>query len=158
MTGISMSALLRDKKGAGLIEVAAILPVLVLLFAGMIDVSRFVAAGIDVEQAAQRGTDYALALRPNGNNGDYIAEEVANAAGIPVEDVTVDIFLECDGVRQHDYYSACGPGEDQARFVGVTVVGRPEMLFNWPAFAGLFGKSALGSTIAVRGDSLVRIQ
>lgn len=149
---------LRDRRGTGAIELAAALPMLVLLFAGMVDMSRFVAARIDAEQAAQRGTDYALAMRPNPSRASYVQSEVADAAGVPLSDVTVDIYLECDGVRQTDFDSYCAAGQDQARLVSVAVDETVDTIFDWAKLAKLLGSTVFGSDITVRGDSVVRLQ
>lgn len=147
-----------DKRGTGAIELSLILPVLMVLVVGMVDISRMVAARIDAEQAAQRATDFALAIRPNGNNGSYIQTEAAAAAGVPSSDVTVDIFLECNGTRHGSFTGTCTAGQDRARFVSVSIDRDVDYLFDWGALASLFGTQVLGSGATVTGDSLVRFQ
>lgn len=150
--------ILRDNRGTGAMELALILPVLMLLTVGMVDISRVVAARIDAEQAAQRGTDFALAVRPTSANGTYIRNEAATAAGVPTSDVTVEIFLECNGTKQSSFTSICSHTQDQARFVSVAVDRDVDFLFDWGALASLFGTAVFADDITVRGDSLVRFQ
>jgi Flp pilus assembly protein TadG len=159
MTRIPTSHVLRDSKGTGAVELAVVLPLLLTLILGMVDVSRFVAARLDAEQAAQRATDYALALRPESDNGTYIRNEAAAAAGVPASKVAVDIYLECDTVRQDSFNNTCAAGEDRARFVSVTIDRDLDLIFDWAALGNMFGRSsAMGPSITVRGDSLVRFQ
>lgn len=162
MTDTSHKSLLQwlraDKRGTGAMELSLVLPILMLLVVGMVDISRMVAARIDTEQAAQRATDFALAIRPNGNNGTYIRNEAANAAGVPSSDVTVDIFLECNGTRQGSFTGTCSSGQDRARFVSVSIDRDVDFLFDWGALASLFGTQVLGAGATVTGDSLVRFQ
>ena len=69
--------LARDCSGVGFIELALTAPLLALLFLGMIDLSSVVSTRIDLEQAAQRTTDYALAKRPPNGNTSYLVNEAA---------------------------------------------------------------------------------
>jgi len=154
----SPAALWRDNAGTGAMELALALPMLIMLIVGMVDVSRLVAARIDAEQAAQRATDLALAIRPNGSDGAYLKTEAAEAEGIKLGDVTVDIFLECDGVRQGNFNATCTPGEDRARFANVEIARDVEFVFDWSSMNALLGRNIMGSSITVRGDSLVRFQ
>ena len=82
----------------------------------------------------------------------------ASAAGVPASDVTVDIFLECDGTRMTSFNDTCSAGQDRARFVNVQIDRDVDAVFNWSALSSMFGTSMLSSNITVRGDSLVRFQ
>ncbi|MDB5474577.1 MAG: tadG [Phenylobacterium sp.] len=53
--------LLRDRRGAAAVEFALLAPVLLLLLAGLIDVSRLIVTSLQVRAAAQAGADYARA-------------------------------------------------------------------------------------------------
>ena len=153
-----LKRLSRDIRGTGAMELALCLPMLLVLLVGMIDVSRLVAARIDAEQAAQRATDYALAVRPRSANGAYIRNQATSDGTTLAEDVSVDIFLECDGERQADFRRMCDAGEDTARFVSVEIDRDVDFVFDWSRFTALFGSTVLGDGITVQGDSLVRFQ
>ena len=149
----------RDDRGAGIIELALGLPIMLVLLVGMIDASRFIAARIDLEQAAQRTTDYALAKRPdNSDDATYLRTEAASAAGVPTGNVTAEIFLECNGVRQTNFDTICATGETTARFINISITRQVNTLFDWQAAAHLFGSQVFGSSITVTGNSLVRFQ
>jgi hypothetical protein len=150
--------LIRDKAGTGAMELSLALPILMLLLVGMVDVSRLVAARIDAEQAAQRTTDYALAIRPSDDKSAYIKAEAVKASGLDAQDVSVDVFLECNGERMNSFKSSCPAGQDRARFVNVAIDRKVEFLFDWSSFSALFGTNVMGSSITVRGDSTVRFQ
>lgn len=147
-----------DRTGTGALELALALPMLMLLLVGMIDVSRLVSSRIDVEQAAQRATDYALAVRPTSSKSTYIRNEAAKVNGVNLSDVTVDIFLECDGVRRDSFNDVCGSTQDSARFVSVKIKRAVDFVFDWSSFAALFGSKVMGQGITVQGDSVVRFQ
>ena len=93
--------LLRDQNGVGFVELALAAPLLALMFLGMIDLSVIVATRVDLEQAAQRTTDFALAKRPPNGNTAYLVTEAKAASGVTSDsDVTVTLTLECDGTVQ----------------------------------------------------------
>lgn len=153
--------LARDERGLGMVEMALTAPLLLLLSLGMIDISNLVAANIDLEQAAQRTTDYALAERPKNSNTTYLRDEAIKASGLEAKNVTVTLFLECDGLAQ-DFNSACLPGESQARFASVAITRLVPTMVNWRAFQSYFSSGQTeGETVSavnVTGDSVVRFQ
>jgi Flp pilus assembly protein TadG len=153
-----LPALLRDSAGTGVMELALAMPVLLLLLLGTIDVSRLVADKIDMEQAAQRVTDFALAKRPDSADGTYLVNEAVSAANVPASNVTVDIYLECNGVRQTDFTVQCAAGEPQARFASVTIDKAVNTIFDWGALSEMVGSNILPSVVTVQGDSVVRFQ
>jgi len=154
----SFRRLIKDRKGLGTIELALVLPGLLLMLLGMTDMSRFISARIDVEQAAQRTTDYALAKRPSSDNATYLRNEAASAAGVSTNNVTAQIFLECDGVRQSNLNDTCPSGHTPERFVSISINRQVQTLFDWQALASVFGANVMASNITVTGNSLVRFQ
>ena len=152
------AGLAKDARGVGIIELALGLPIMLVLLVGMIDASRFIAARIDLEQAAQRTTDFGLAKRPESDNATYLRTEAASAAGVPTSNVTAEVFLECDGVRQTNFDTICATGETTARFINISIDRQVDTLFDWQAAAHLFGAQVFDSSITVTGSSLVRFQ
>ena len=147
-----------DNNGIGALELALALPVLMLLLAGMIDMSRVISSRIDMEQAAIRATEFALAVRPTSSSSDYIKTEAATAANVPANNVTVQIFLECNGVRQTDFNTICPSTQDQARFVSVSIRRTVNAVFDWTSLAKLAGGNVGNADVTVTGNSVVRFQ
>lgn len=151
--------LIRDKSGVGFIELALVAPILALMFLGMVDLSRIVATRIDLEQAAQRTTDFALAKRPPNGSTTYLVEEAKTAAGVSASDVTVRLTLECDGTVQTNFTSDCAAGQETRRFATVAIRKTIDTGFNWRGMASIFtGRSSAYVPITVVGDSVVRLQ
>lgn len=147
-----------DSTGFGAMELALALPFLLLVCLGMIDASRLIATKIDYEQAAQRTTDYALAVRPtNSNNSKYVTEAIS-ASGLGNDNVEVELFLECDGTKQTNFDSVCPSGQSSARYISVEISNDVATRFDWTALGSLLGYQAFDSTVTVTGDSLVRFQ
>ena len=147
-----------DRRGFGAMELGLALPFLMLLCLGMIDASTLISTKIDYEQAAQRTTDFALARRPTNDSTTYIETEAKSASGLTADDITVEIFLECDGVRQDRFDSVCAATEVTARYVSVELSNDVATQFDWGALGRILGISAFSNTVTVTGDSLVRFQ
>ncbi len=145
----------RDVRGLATIELAFVAPMLLLLMLGTIDVSQIVAAQLDLEQAAQRTTDFALSVPPPSQDGSALRQEAMAAAGVPLENVTVELYLECDGVRQANFLAPC-QSQIKARFVRIVIVDQVETIFDWGALSAIFGERVLPALNQVSGDSLVR--
>ena len=169
MTKLSILALARrlrrDERGIGLVELAFAAPLLMLLGLGMVDVSRIAATKIDMEQAAQRVTDFALAQRPRNNDASYLVREAQAITGITdaelaanPELIQAEIFLECSGTRQADFHATCDVSQSPARFVRVSIATNVDTGFDWRAFANMFGAFGTERITTVDGDSLVRFQ
>ena len=153
-----MRKLASDKAGFGAMELGLALPFLLLLCLGMIDASNLISTKIDYEQAAQRTTDFALAKRPTNSSTTYLTAEAVRASGLEASKVKVELFLECDGVKQANFNSVCPSGEVSGRFVSVTITNNVATKFDWSALSRLIGYKAFDSTVTVTGDSEVRFQ
>jgi Flp pilus assembly pilin Flp len=140
-----------DERGASAIELGVSLPILIMLTVGAVDVSNLIPARLDLEQAARRTTDLALASRPRTSNGAYLVTEAAAASGQPAADVTVDILLECEGVRQPVFSTPCEEGE-----ASVSIRRYYQPMFDYKALGILFGRRIMMSRITIEGDSVVR--
>lgn len=148
----------RDDRGVALVEMALSLPLLMLLCLGMIDISRLVTSKIDLELASQQTVDYFLAKRPtNDKTANYITE-AATAAGVAKSQVTVTIWLECDGVEAGKVTGECADGEETARYAWISIYDDVETSFNWSTMASFFDGKERASTVRVVGDATVRYQ
>lgn len=136
---------------------ALIAPLLAgLLFVGM-DLGLAFWQKQQLEQAAQRGIELALAPGTTSSTGDYshLATEVRAAYGKPVQSLTVDNWLECNGVRQANWNSFCPAGQVFARFVAVRV--RAEYVPQY-SFGGILKGSSPNGGYVLTGDASVRLQ
>ncbi|MXO85629.1 hypothetical protein GRI38_06250 [Altererythrobacter aurantiacus] len=169
MTNIQTNAtarkLVRDERGVGLVELGFAAPVLMLLGLGMIDMSIVASSKVDMEQAAQRVTDFALSQRPTNGDASYLLAEAKEATGITDEAleadpslIKVEIYLECSGERQTDFTTVCPVDEIPARFASVSVSRDVDTGFNWRGIGKMFSGSEGDPTIRVTGDSVVRFQ
>lgn len=150
------AALCRDVRGTSLIETALIAPVLVLLAGGAIDAGLGYAQKIKVQQAAARSVELATVSGLVNNLQATMQADGASAAGVASGNVTIDIWLECNGVRQGDVNGTCSASAP-ARFASTTITDTYTPLF--AAFFSGTGAAANNTlSVPLRGYASVRVQ
>ena len=147
------SKLASDERGASFVEMAMILPVVASLIVGIVDVSRAFSAKLDLQQAAERTIEKVQQYQTDGRI-ESLRTEAASAAGVSPSNVTVDSWLECNGVRQLDDQANCADGEVPGRWIKVKITGTYRPMFassRWP------GSNSDG-TYTIHGDAGLRTQ
>ena len=120
---------IRDDRGAAVIELALIAPMLALMTIGIIDISQAFGRKLTLEQAAQRAIEKVMQTTGDTTPEATIKEEAAAEGDVDEDDVTVSYRMECNGVVQADFDTECAPGETEARWLMVTVAGSYEPMF-----------------------------
>ena len=151
-----LSRLACSRHGGAAAEMALIAPVLGgMLFVGM-DLGLAFWEKLQLEQAAQRSIELAVAPGTTGTgNYSYLDAEVRAAYGKPVQSVSVQNWLECNGVRQANWNTFCPAGQTFARYVQVEVRAEYTPRFS---FGGLLGGSGQNGGFLLTGDASVRLQ
>lgn len=134
MTRRSFRALRDDVRGAAIIELAIIAPVLALMTVGVVDMANGFATKLKLEQAAQRSIEKVMQTTGNNTAEDTIKAEAATQADVPVENVTVSYRLECDGTLQADPEGECTATQKESKWVQVTVTDKYKPLFAMKMF------------------------
>ena len=148
-----LSSLRADDRGTSIIEMGMLAPFLAALLIGMVDLSRAYSEKLHLEQAAQRAIERVMQNQGSASTTGALRAEAAEAAGVPISAVTVDAWLECNGVRQADYNSACTQGEAYARFLQVAV----QKTFT-PKFSVKFAGSNADGTFTLVATAGIRTQ
>ena len=138
---MSITRLARDDRGASIVELALVAPILASLLIGMVDLSRAYSHKLLLEQAAQRSIEKVQQYQASSSTADLLkAETVAAAkdagfASTTAADVTVDFWLECNGTRAADYNTVCPDGQTYGRWVSIDLQGTFSPMFRsrrWP--------------------------
>ncbi|WP_327753375.1 TadE/TadG family type IV pilus assembly protein [Sphingobium sp. SJ10-10] len=152
-----MKRLFADPTGNSTVELAIIMPVLVLLTFMAGDVAMAFKAKITLQRAAERAAQMATAggySTTSSNNYSNLKADAASAAGVSTNNVTVTPTLVCDSTAQTtpDY---CTATQQMKRYVAITISGTYT-----PMFAKLMPGSSKWSSqgIALTGSSSVRLQ
>jgi len=132
----ALHRLRRDERGASLIELALVAPLFATFLIGMVDLSRAYAFRLSLEQAVQRSVEKVMQYQENTSTYSTLQSEAATAAGVSTSAVTIDYWLECNGVRQSDYDTTCPAGQAYARFVTVSVQKKFTPMFGTKYFPG----------------------
>ena len=147
-------SLARDERGTSLIEMAMVAPVLATLLVGMVDISRAYSAKLQLEQAAQRAIEKVMQYQADSSTYATLYTEAATAANVPVTDVTVDYWLECNGARAADYGSSCTTGQTYARYISVSIDKKFTPMFGTRFFPG----ANSDGTYTITGEAGLRTQ
>ena len=150
----ALRLLARDQRGAAVVELALLAPVLATLAIGAIDMSNAFGRKLQLEQAAQR----AIEKVANTTGVDTVEatiqrEAVAQATDITTDQVAVTFRLECNYVVQADPDADCAAGETTNRYILVAVSDTYDPIFG-VTFAGLDADG----TYHIRARAGVRVQ
>jgi Flp pilus assembly pilin Flp len=137
-----------DERGASFVEFTLIAPFLGLLTVGIADYSRGFSERFTLENAAHRTLERA-GVGSTKDDYSFLKQEAANAAGVPIENVTLDNWLECGGTRMPNYSDPCEAGQQGARYIYIKIQKAYQLSMSLP------GQS---STMLLSGDAAVRVQ
>jgi Flp pilus assembly protein TadG len=134
-------SLLRDNRGAAIIEMALLLPVMATVVIGVADISRAYSQKLLLEQAAYRSIEKVQQYQSTESTYNTLQNDVVSAAtsagftDVTTSNVTIDYWLECNGVRQSSYDTVCSSGQTYARWISVDVTHNFTPMFassKWP--------------------------
>ena len=145
--------LARDERGTSLIELSFIIPVLILLGVGASDLALCYAQGLKLQQAAARTMELAIASGTNNISSSALQTEASTASGVATGNITVDLWLECDGVRQGSFTGSCA-GSSPSRFASVTITDT----YNWMFEQIVPSWNNQPYSVPLKGYAEVRIQ
>jgi Flp pilus assembly protein TadG len=145
----------RDSRGVSMLEFGLFIPIMAVILLGAVDLARGLAMKFGIEQATHRTMELATLRAQPLADYSFLRDEAAAAADVPVAQVTLDQWLECNNTRHSSFTGTCAPGQQAARYITISV---------WkdytPMFAGIpFVRLAdANGKIRLAADSGVRIQ
>lgn len=154
-----MKRLFANPAGTSTVELAIIMPVMVLLTCLAGDVAMAFKAKIALQRAAERTAQLATVGGYTSDTTDTskaynnLAADAAAAAGVAINKVTVTPTLICDSTVQTtpDY---CTATQQMKRYVAISISGTYT-----PMFAKLAASSKWSSQgVAITGSASVRLQ
>lgn len=151
---MNFTRLARDDRGASIIELALVAPIIASLLIGMVDMARAYSFKLKLEQSAQRAIEKVQQYQTTTSTYGTLQSEAAAAAGVPTANVTIDFWLECDGVRATNYNSVCSGSQTYARWVTVSIRGEFSPMFK----SKYYPKAKSDGTFDVYGKTGMRTQ
>ena len=146
--------LARDATGVSIIEFALFAPILGVMVMGVTDVAMSYATKLRFEQAAYGALEKVSATSVQ-TDYTYLRADAAEAAGVPISAVSVDAWLECDGVQQGAFTGVCADDAVIARYVRLTIDSGYRPTF---PYGPLGAATRSDGTMAVTASAAVRIQ
>ena len=148
-----LGVLHRDRRGASILELGLVLPVIMVVLLGLIDVATLYSTQLSLQQAAARALER-VQVGNSRTDFAFVRTEAATAAQVPESQVTVETWLECDQVRQPASTQDCPTGEQRARYVEVAIASTYQPYF---PYSPLGERNASGN-IPLTARSSVRYQ
>jgi len=153
----AIARLRADARGVSIIEFALFLPVLAFMVMGTVDVGRAIAHKFALEQGAQRAIELA-ALGNAQEDYESLRADAATAAGVPITNVELTQWVECNGVKQATFSTVCPEGQVVARYVVVRLFNDFSPSFSWGPLGSAFGQRQANGSVRIAVDSGVRVQ
>ena len=140
-----------DRRGAGLLELGLVLPILAVVLLGLVDVATCYSAQLSLEQAAARSLERVQAAGSTTNFA-FVRTEAARAANVPESQVVVDTWLECNNQRQPATVQFCPTAQASARYLQVTINSIYAPYFRYSPL----GRRSETGTVAISASSALR--
>ena len=142
-----------DRRGVAATEFALLAPLFAALIIGMINFSMGFNRKLELEQAANRAIEKVMQTTMTDTVAATLAREASGAAGVPIENVTVDYWLDCNGTRASDYDTPCPAGQRYTRYLSVKVFDK-----FYPALTGRYTGPNPDGSWTLWGDAGIRTQ
>lgn len=116
-----------DARGVSMVEFGLLAPFLGLLVAGMIDLGQGLSERFTLQQAVNQGLEMLHSATPEAGADEssidysFVRTEAAAAAGVPIGQVEMTQWLECEGVRQDEFDGTCEDDEEVARYIHLSI-------------------------------------
>ncbi len=143
---------LRSEKGSALLEFSLIVPLLVLMFVGVVDFGLAISQAITVTQAAEAGAQYGTLA---GNTADFpgmVSAATRAANGLSGFSVTPYPYAWCSCTPAGTVVScssSCSNSASPIEYIQVGTTATVSVLANYPG---------LPTTITIVGRSILRVQ
>ena len=151
-----LAALRGDCTGTSVVELALSVPVAALLLAGTVDFTMGFSQRLSLEQIATRTVQQAVVQGADTDDYNYLQQSAASAADVPLGNVTLDKWLECDGARQSAGVEVCSVPATPARFVSLRITKAFVPMLDLNDFTSVFGIRTLLPT-SLSGSARVRV-
>lgn len=143
---LGTTRLARDERGTSLVELALFMPIIGTLLLGMVDLGEGLSARHDLQQAANRTMELVMARTVTAAPGatdvsyEFLRQEAATAAGVPLANVVLTRWRECNGTVQATYNAVCPPdssgvAQEVARYLRIQITSGYRPRFELGPFA-----------------------
>ncbi len=148
-----------SESGSALVEFSLILPVLLLLLLGVVDLGLAVQKSMIVSEAAHAGTLFATISGPSTKTTDVVAAAQKAASGVQNLNVCAGYWWVCSsGPVQPPASPSCGTSSPPAPTCASGTPVEYAQVLTTVNLSALFGYPGLPASFPLRGSSIVRVQ
>jgi Flp pilus assembly protein TadG len=147
-------AVLASDRAVSAVETALVAPFLAVTIMGTVDVARYAAARIELQQAVNRGLEMSM-MGGTTYSSTSIQSEAATQANVATSAVTITQSLTCAGTAT-TWSLSCTSTQETARYTSITVTKDFTPSFALGSLARMYGNSS--GVIALSQTGVVRIQ
>jgi len=142
--------LVRDRRGASLIELGIGLPVLIMLALGGCDIFGGFAADMRLQQYAQAGADFVVASGDTAPTTAAVQGQVASLSGLDPSKISVTTWTECNQSKNATWNNCPDTSDVKVNYMQIQVTDTYQPILSIPGYASFIGATALSGTTIVR--------
>lgn len=153
MIGLAFLKRLRaDEGGTAVIETAIILPLLVYMALGFVDLTMGFVAKLQLQQHAQTGGDLVAANIADVPSNADIKQQVAEVSGLPADQISVTRWIECNGKIEFKLLKCLDLTQLYAAYIKIKVDDTYEPIL------GKIGPYAYMGSTRLSGEVTIRVE
>jgi Flp pilus assembly protein TadG len=131
------------------VELGLMAPVLLLFLTGVADLSGCIGTKFKIQKAADRALQL-VAVQDIKQDYTPLRQTAADYAEVPVANVALEAWLQCDAARQSNPAAVCPAGTQKKRFVKLTITSSYSLHFPISYLAGSNGQLRIVSSSSTR--------
>jgi len=143
-----------SERAVSAVETALVAPFLAITIMGTVDVARYAAAKIALQQAVNRGLEMS-SMGGTTYSSTSIQSEAATQAGVATSDVTVAQTQTCAGTTA-TWGTSCTSGQEIAKYTSITITKNFTCSFALGSLARMYGNSS--GVISLSTTGVIRLQ
>lgn len=145
-----LKALRDSRRGTATLEIAIILPTLVMLSLTAADFVRGFTNQIELQQYAQAGADFVVANGETLPSEADVKAEIVAVSGLTANAISVVKWTECNQNRQTSYGACPGNGDVKANYMEIRVTDTYQPILNIEGIADFVQPTQMTGTTVVR--------
>ncbi len=146
-----LSRLRGNKAGNATVELAMVMPIVLMMALGGIDFALAYTHKIKVQQYAHLGAEYVMGSMENVPSKVIVAQSISDATGLPLGSIRVTDWTECDGSRQPLGAPVCiNPAAVETKYMKIDVSESYTPILNIEGIADFMSRQTHTGSVTLR--------
>ena len=142
--------LITNRRGTATLEIAIILPTLVMLSLAAADFTRGFTNQLELQQYAQAGADFVVANGEILPTDTAVETEIVAVSGLTASAISVAKWTECNQNKQAAYGDCPGNADVRANYMEISVTDTYQPILNVKGIADFVQPTQMTGTAVVR--------